>query len=135
MLFALLIFMGCSEDKLPSRDLIPELHQRLSDLEQAIKANSRAAIDSLMSVEMLDAGQDSDSLLRFVYGANGDYRFVSLANYEIFFTNELAVIDCYIMDSTGQTDRPLKLRFKRDDDLWLLKRFDAGQHDSASGPQ
>ena len=49
-----LIVGGCDEEKLPSRDQIPILKQKLYALEQAVDTRNRAAIDSLLSVEILD---------------------------------------------------------------------------------
>ena len=129
-----LIAGGCGEAELPSRDQIPILRQNLYALEQAISARDQAAIDSLLSVEILDAGQDSDSLLRFVYGATDDLPFHRLGDYDIFYSNNIAVINCYIMDSTEQADRPLRLLFKHDDGLWLLKEFRVGDPDTAETP-
>ena len=118
--------LGCSEQKPPSRGHIPILKQRLFDLQEAIKANNPVAIDSIMSVEALSLGLDSDSLIRFVYGPAGDFAFTQLGNANFFYTNNKARIDCYIMDSTAGTDRPVSLTFILDGDLWLLKRFEPG---------
>lgn len=132
-LVLLLAVVGCGPDKLPSRDHIPVLKQRLYALEQGLVAGDRAALDSMMSVKILDVGQDSDSLLRFVYGADGRWPFHRLGDYNIFFSNKIAVINCYIMDTTEQRDRPLKLMYELDDQLWLLTRFDVGDTDTTSG--
>lgn len=132
-LVLLLAVVGCGPDKLPSRDHIPVLKQRLYALEQGLVAGDRAALDSMMSVKILDIGQDSDSLLRFVYGADGRWPFHRLGDYNIFFSNKIAVINCYIMDTTEQRDRPLKLMYELDDQLWLLTRFDVGDTDTTSG--
>jgi len=125
-----LFFAGCAEEKLPSRDQIPILKQSLYALEQAVNVRNRAAVDSLLSVEILDAGQDSDSLLRFVYGPADDFPFYRLGDYDIFYSNDIAVINCYIMDSTEQTDRPLRLLYKHKEELWLLKEFRVGDADT-----
>lgn len=132
-LVLLLAVVGCGPDELPSRDHIPVLKQRLYALEQGLVAGDRAALDSMMSVKILDIGQDSDSLLRFVYGADGRWPFHRLGDYNIFFSNKIAVINCYIMDTTEQRDRPLKLMYELDDQLWLLTRFDVGDTDTTSG--
>ena len=125
-----LVTVGCDEEKLPSRDEIPILKHNLYRLEQAVSARNRVAIDSLLSVEILDAGQDSDSLLRFVYGPADNFLFYRLGDYDIFYSNHIAVINCYIMDSTEQTDRPLRLLYRHDEDVWLLKEFRVGDPDT-----
>jgi hypothetical protein len=126
---------GCGPEELPSRDQIPILKQNLYALEQAVSARNRAAIDSLLSIAILDAGQDSDSLLRFVYGPAGDFPFHRLGDYEIFYSNKIAVIKCQIMDSTEQSNRPLRLLYEFDEELWLLKEFGIGDPDSTSDLQ
>ena len=126
------LLAACSEEKLPSREQIPVLRNRLFALQQGLSARNRGSIDSLLSVDILDYHQDSDSLLRFVYGPDGRSAFSQLGDYTIFFNNELAVIDCFVMDSTKQHDRPLRLIYKLDNDLWLLKEFRPGGVDSTS---
>ena len=59
-----LLAAGCSEET-PSRDHIPLIKERVYLLQQAVKEKNRAAIDSLMSSEILSYRQGSDSLLRF----------------------------------------------------------------------
>ncbi len=130
-----LMAAGCGEDRLPSRDQIPILKQKLYSLEQAIGARSRAAIDSLLSVDILDAGLDTDSLLRFIYGPNDDFPFHRLGDYDIFYGNNVAVINCQIMDSTEQSNRPLRLLYNHDDELWLLREFRVGDPDTTADLQ
>ena len=77
------IAAGCGEVATPSRDHIPLLKQRLFELQVAVAAKDRAAIDSLLSVDILSNEQGSDSLLAFVYGANDDYLFAQFGKYEI----------------------------------------------------
>ena len=123
---------ACSSEELPSREQIPILRSRLMALQKGLSERNRSAIDSLLSVDILDVHQDSDSLLRFVYGTDGGSSFSRLGDYTIFFSDELAVIDCFVMDSTTRHDRPLRLIYKLDNDLWLVKEFRAGSADSTS---
>ena len=126
------LLIGCGGEKLPSREQIPVLRGKLFALQKGLGERNRSAIDSLLSVDILDIHQDSDSLLRFVYGSDGSYSFKQLGDYTIFFSNELAVIDCFVMDSTARRDRPLRLIYGLDRDLWLLKEFRPGGADSTS---
>lgn len=126
-LMAVLVMAGCGGDDLPSRDEIPIIRKRVAALEEAIAAADPARLDSLLSVEILDENQDSDSLLSFVYGPEGEFPFYRLGGCEIFYTKELAVVDCYVMDSTESTARPIKLFFTKAQDVWLLKRFKPGE--------
>ncbi len=118
--------LGCTE-KTPSREHIPVLKEKIYLLQEAVKARNRAAIDSLMTPEILSIGQSSDSLIRFVFGSNDQFAFERFGNCEIVYTSDKARIDCFIMDSTTRTDRPIVLTFVYKHDLWLLKRFEAGQ--------
>ena len=121
---------GCGGQDLPSRDQIPVLRQRVYALEEGIRTRSRAGIDSLLSTDVLDVKESSDSLLKFVYGSDDRFPFKKLGDYTIFFSKEVGVVDCFIMDSTENHDRPLRLKYKLDGKLWLLTEFQAGHPDS-----
>ncbi len=125
-----LVTWGCSGDDLPSRNQIPVIRQRVFALEEGIRARNRAGIDSLLSVDILDAKENTDSLLRFVYGSDDRFPFKKLGDYTIFFSKEIGVVDCFIMDSTQNHDRPLRLKYKLSHKLWLLTEFAAGNPDS-----
>ncbi len=121
-----LMAASCSE-KTPSRDHIPILKQRLYLLQQAVKKKDRAAVDSLLSPKILSYQQNSDSLLRFVYGPDGLFAFAQFSNCEIRYTGGKARVDCFVVDSTGRTDRPIVFTFVHEHNLWLLKRFEEGR--------
>ena len=123
-----LLAAGCSEET-PSRDHIPLLKERVYLLQQAVKEKNRAAIDSLLSPKILSYQQGSDSLFSFVYGSDNRFVFERFGNCEIIYTSDKARIDCFVMDSTGRTDRPIVFTFVHKHDLWLLKRFETGQAD------
>jgi len=123
-----LLAAGCSEET-PSRDHIPLLKERVYLLQQAVKEKNHAAIDSLLSPKILSYKQDSDSLLRFVYGLDDRFAFERFGNCEIVYTSDKARIDCFVMDSTDRKDHPIVFTFVHKHDLWLLKRFEGGQAD------
>lgn len=125
ILFIALFFNACSE-RVPKRDHIPIIKQRLVDLQTAVKDQNRAAIDSLLSTAIFDFNQSSDSLLNFVYGQDGNFAFEAFGDAEIIYTTEKAQIKCYIMDSTRNTDRPFVFNYRFDHDLWLLSSFEPG---------
>lgn len=131
-LLMVLGLFGCAKDEPPSRDEIPVLQNKLYALEQGILSRNRAALDSMLSVEILDNDQSSDSLLSYVYGPEGNYPFTRLGKYEIMYNNDYAFIDCYVMDSAETTSRPIKFTFKNDDGIWLLKKFEPGKPDTSS---
>lgn len=125
-LLAALLILNCGDKETVSRDHIPVIKERIYALQEAVKNRDTAALDSLVSEDMLDDGMDIDSLYRFVYGADGSFAFERFGEYEIFYTNKKARVDCYIQDSTLAEDRPAVFTFVLDDDRWLLKRFEAG---------
>jgi hypothetical protein len=126
-----LTLIGCRGDKLPSRDQIPVLRQTLGNLERAIASRSTTAVDSLASIDLLDLGLSSDSLMSLVYGPNRDFSFSRLGNYEIFYNREMSVISCEIQDSSASPGRPIKLYYKLDGTRWLLTRFEMVTRDKA----
>ncbi|MDH3892238.1 MAG: hypothetical protein OEV49_14265 [candidate division Zixibacteria bacterium] len=131
MMAGLVLLIGCAEEP-PARNHIPILKERLFKLQEAVKVQNRAAIDSLLSVQILDVDQDSDSLLKFTYGTDGSFAFRQFATGGIVYTNETARIECYTMDSTQTRDRPLILTYVFEHDQWLLKRFEPGEVEADS---
>jgi hypothetical protein len=121
------LFVSSCSEKPPPREHIPVLKKRIFQLQEAVKAKDRPAIDSLLSPEILSIGQSSDSLLHFVYGSDGQFPFARFGDCEIIYTRDKARIDCFVMDSTGRTDRPIAFTFVYKHDLWLLKRFEPGE--------
>lgn len=122
-LVAAALFMTCGKEKTPSRDHIPLIKAALSKLQEAVRVQDTAAIDSLLSVEILKRHQSSDSLLNFVYGAGRQFSFESFGEPVIIYTEAVAKIECYVMDSTHQTKRPVILNFVYSSDQWLLSGF------------
>lgn len=121
-----LLTVSCSKET-PSRDHIPVLKERVYSLQQAVKERNRPAIDSLMAPEIRSLKQGPDSLLCFVYGLDDKFAFERFGDCDIVYTADKARIDCYVMDSTAQTIRPIVLTFIYKHKLWLLKRFEPGQ--------
>jgi hypothetical protein len=127
-----LLGLACGGEETPNRNYYPVIQKQVYALQEAIKNRSRAAIDSLATVELLDLDLNSDSLLKYVYGPGNDYAFDVLGNVSIVYTDEKARVDCFIMDSTRARDRPITFTFIRDDTLWLMKRFEETPKDTAS---
>ncbi len=123
LILSISLTLGCGEESI-SRDHIPILKAQLYKLQERVVDRDRAAIDSLMAVEILDEGLSSDSLLSFVYGSQSDFGFAYFGNALIVHTNDKARIDCFIQDSTQSEERPITFTFARYDDDWLLKRFE-----------
>lgn len=121
---------GCGE-RSPKRDHIPVIKKNLLKLQTAVKEYNRAAIDSLLSVSILDKNQNSDSLLSFVYGPDRSFLFEQFGMAEFFYTNKQGRIDCFIMDSTRTKDRPFVLFIAYEHDKWLFTSFEEGDTTSA----
>ncbi|MFH1687251.1 MAG: hypothetical protein ABIE70_06970 [bacterium] len=119
----LAVLTGCDE-KPPSRQHIPLLRQALQKMERAVAAENRAAIDSLLSIDILEYEQGSDSLLSLVSGPQGACAFERFELGEITYTGNKARIDCFVMDSLHQRDRPLTFTLVYEHDKWLFKRFE-----------
>lgn len=126
------VISGCGEEAAPSRDHIPVLKKRLYELQVAVASKDRAAIDSLLSVDILSNEQSSDSLLSFVYGAGHDFGFVQFGRYEILYTDNNARINCFVMDSLSDTTRPVTFSFVNQHEMWLLSQFEARDIDSSN---
>ena len=116
---AIFLYAGCGQKKV-NRDYIPIIKENLYKLQVAVKDKNLAQIDSLLSVER---NQSSDSLIRFVYGMDDNFNFVQFGNAEITYTNEVARIDCYVMDSSSTSDRPMVFFLEYDHNLWLFTSF------------
>ena len=123
ILSASVFLISCGEEKTPSRDHIPLIKERIGRLQQALLDKNQAAIDSLLSVSVLKYEQSSDSLLKFIFGAEGGFGFNSFGEVVIVYTDEYAKVECFVTDSTGLKDRPILFDFKYEHDQWLLSRF------------
>jgi len=129
---AMTLLLGCSSEEPPPRDYIPVLKARLFQLQEAVKDRNRAALDSLMSVQILDYGESADSLLRLAYGPDDTFDFRQFGLAEFTYTQDKARVDCFVMDSTQKRNRPLVLTYLLEGDRWLLKRFEAGKNEPDS---
>ncbi len=124
-----LVVNSCS-DPTPKRNHIPVIKENLYNLQTAVVNKNYAAIDSLLSPKILDKNQSSDSLVRFVYGEDDIFAFEQFGKADIVYTTDQARIDCYVMDSTRQTNRPLILFYTFEHEMWLLSSFETGLIDS-----
>lgn len=122
--------LSCAKET-PKRDHIPIIKENLLKLQEGVKSKNLARIDSLLSPRILEKDQSSDSLIRLVYGASADFPFTQFGGAEIVYSNNKGRIDCFIMDSTQQSDRPLVLYLDRADDLWLFTGFRIGGPDDS----
>ncbi len=125
MIVALISFTGCDEET-PDRDRIPQLKDALYKLQVAVKSTEISAIDSLLSSDIDDYEQSSDSLLSFVSRDATGFEFVQFGKAEMFYTKTLARIDCFIIGSIPEEEIAVTLTFKLDDERWLLKHFELG---------
>ncbi len=130
---SLALLPGCGS-RTPKRDYIPALKSQLFKLQEAVKAQNRAAIDSLLSPKILENKQSSDSLLRYVYGAADDFGFTQFGGADIAYTNDKARIDAYVMDSTHAHSRPIAFYMERLGKSWLFTGFGPGKPDTVLTP-
>ncbi len=116
--------LSCAEQSTPSRDHIPRIKEKLSYLQNGVLTKNLAAIDSVLSLKILDNGQSSDSLLKFIYGSDNNFAFELFGEPLIIYTDKVAMVECYVMDSTKTKNRPMTLLFSYDNEIWLLSRFE-----------
>ena len=125
------VLLTSCADKKPPRAHIPKLKKQVFELQEAIKSQDRAKLDSLLSTRILDHEQNSDSLIQFCFDGFNNFAFSRLGDCEIVYTNDQALARCFIMDSTSSHDRPIDLSFVYEHDLWLLTFFEPGKIDSS----
>ncbi len=126
-----IVLASCSDDK-PDRTHIPLLKKQVFELQEAIKAQDRGKLDSLLSTRLLTHEQNSDSLIKFCLNNDSGFVFDRLGDCEFVYTNDQALASCYIMDTTSNHDRPINLSFVYEDNLWLLTYFEPGSIDSSN---
>lgn len=131
LILSLTTAIGCDQQMTPPRDQIPIIKEAVYQLQARVQIQDRAAIDSLLSAEILDNQQSSDSLLSYIYGPTGDFAFEQFGACDIAYTSDNAEATCFIMDGAHRKDRPIRLSFTKTDTLWLLSSFGPGIPDSA----
>jgi hypothetical protein len=123
-IFCVSVLVSCGEEKTPSRDHIPLIKESIARLQKGVIDRNPAALDSLMSVDILKYKQSSDSLLKFIHGPNDEYGFNSFSQADIVYTDEIAKVECLLKGSDTAILRPITLTFVYDHDMWLLSRFE-----------
>lgn len=138
-LTAVFLLAGCGDEETPNRDQIPYLKSALFDLQGAVKSRNSLSVDSMLTGELKQFG--ADSLLYLVYGDDPVFAFEQFGRNVIAYTNDNARIDCCIMDSLQNDDRPISFSLAFDGGRWLFTKVESGQgikiHDSGdeSGDQ
>ncbi len=126
----LLSCFGCEEERAPSRDQIPVIREVVFKIQEAVKAENLAAIDSLLSVKILDIDQSSDSLLTVAYGEDGMFSFAQFDLVSSSYVRDKARVNCVIVDSEGNRGMPIEFTLVFEHKKWLLKRFEVGSPES-----
>jgi hypothetical protein len=121
-----LVWLSCGKVKTPSRDQIPIIKERFTQLQEGIYNKDKAALDSLMHVNILKKNLSSDSLLNFIYGPDNEAKFETFGRAEIVYTDDYARIESALNDSSGQNVRPMTFTFAYEGEQWLLIDFKAG---------
>lgn len=119
---------GCGED-IPDRDLIPVIKDRIFVVQEAVRSQDLAALDSLITDQAEQRRCGGDSLIRYVHSGHGFSRF---GNCEIFYTRSRARADCFVIDTVGTESLRLTLTFARSGERWLLDRFEPAPADTTS---
>ena len=125
ILASLFILAGCGGETTPNRNQIPHLKSALFELQGAVQSKNTASIDSMLSGKLEQSG--ADSLLSFVYGSEAGFAFKQFGRNVIAYTDDNARIDCFIMDSTQNEDRPISFSLAFDGGRWVFTRIESGQ--------
>lgn len=124
---ALLSFSLVNCDKRsPSKDEAPLIRAQIGKISAALQSQNRAALDSLTSEDISEDGLSVDSLITFVWGVSGEKRFDHFGSSEIIYNKKLARFDCPLVDSSGNSYVNVTWTLVRENDKWLLKRFETG---------
>jgi hypothetical protein len=118
------LFSAC-KDKLPPREYIEVIKNRLHRVQEAVKLRGRNGIDSLLT-ESYAQDSGADSLVQFVNGGDPTFKFATFSKAEIYYTDTKARIDCLIIGEDGRILRSATLTFERKKDQWLLKQIAPG---------
>lgn len=121
----LLMNIGCDKAS-PNRDQVPVIRSQFDRLHTAVKDRNVRLLDSLVSGDLTDGGLSVDSLLRFVWGADAAKRFHHFGPNEIIYNKKKARIDSPLIDSSGQAYLSVTWTLVRENDTWLVKRFESG---------
>jgi hypothetical protein len=113
---------GCKE-KSPPRNQIPVLKETLYRLQVAVKEHNRAALDSLLSVKMLEYNQNGDSLIGIAHGRDRTFPFETFGGAVFLYTGDNAQIECFVMDSTSKRDQPIRIHMIREGKGWLMSHY------------
>jgi hypothetical protein len=120
---AVIFLVACGQEKPPPRDYFPILKKQLDNLQAAVLEKDTAQIDSLLVPRLREDNRGVDSLLNYVYGPADTFAFEKFGNYQIVYSHNRARIDCYVMDSTDQENRPATLTYELQKEQWLLKSW------------
>ena len=119
---SIILFGGCAE-KEPSRDEIPLIKNTLARFEKAVKDKNAAAIDSLIIVDD-NEGYNSSKVMKDVYSVSSDDSILAFGKREFFYTQDKAVVNCFIMADSADSGRPFEITLVKKAKRWYIKRFD-----------
>jgi hypothetical protein len=120
-----LALSGCDK-RSPSKDEAPIIREQIGRIAAALQKQNRTALDSLVSEDIGDDGLTVDSLISFVWGISGEKRFDHFGPSEIIYNKKKARFDCPLVDSSGNQYLNVTWTLVRENDQWLLKRFETG---------
>ncbi len=120
------IISGGCDKTTPGHDQAPIIRQQIGKLYASLMARNLTALDSLVSGDLTDDGLSIDSLITFVWGAEGEKRFDHLGPSEIIYNKKKARVDCALIDSSGSAYLNVTWTLVNENETWLLKRFETG---------
>jgi hypothetical protein len=117
----LISIVGCQND-IVTRDEIPLIKDSMMALENVVKARNTIYLDSLLCSEASSVGTSPETILSFIYD-NDTGEFTGFTGRQIFYRNDAARVDCTVSGSEGPI-KEITLTFKKENDVWLLKRIE-----------
>ncbi|MCK5126597.1 MAG: hypothetical protein KAR42_10100 [candidate division Zixibacteria bacterium] len=113
---------GCGEKHIPS-DEIPVIKESIKALENVIIRRDYTLFDSILSPEASGENTTADHVFALIY-RDGITSFTGFINKQIIYNNDAARVDCEANVGEGPP-QAITITFKKDGDIWLLKKVEA----------
>jgi len=119
------IFLAGCQEETPSRDEIPHIKDLIGSFETALKDRNTAAIDSLLSAQILEENLNSSIIIEKIYERTEEDSLYSLGSREFFYIKDRAVVNANVISSsTDSTGPPVEITLMKSGDQWLIKNIE-----------
>ena len=122
-LIALIVLTSACVSEPPSRDEIPNIKTRISELESYYAGNWEGALDSLMGRNFAATSGDFGAWSAITVN-DEVWGFQKFSDRSFFYTQKNAEVDLTIIymspDSVSDTALPVKIVLKKDSERWVV---------------